>query len=127
MNKLVAVLFSFYIAILLYTQVFFVKVLTLTKDNGSLFWNHLAILIMFTVFVFFTLHRHVSVEIGKGPIEIVRLVLLSLALIGLVISMFYHLIPLEPLYHLPTVMDKLFASDLDYTLWLLAPLFVLFI
>ena len=127
MNKLVAVLFSFYIAILLYTQVFFVKVLTLSKGSENLFWNHLAILIIFTVFIFFTIQRHITFDSGFGAMQILRISLVSISLIGLMLSILYHLIPLEPIYNLPPIVDKIFATDLDYTLWLIAPLLVLFI
>lgn len=128
MNKLVALLLSLYIATFLYTQVFFVKVLTLsTKAGGNLFWNHLAILVIFTIFIFFTLHRHISVESGYGAMQIVRITLVALALIGLVLSILYHIIPLDPIYNLPPIVDKIFSTDLDYTLWLIAPLLVLFV
>jgi len=127
MNKLVALLISLYIALFLYTQVFFVKVLTLTKGNENLFWNHIAILLIFVVFIFFILQKHIEADAGYGAMQFLRVTLVSLALIGLVVSILYHIIPLEPIYNLPPIVDKIFASDLDYTLWLIAPLLILFI
>ncbi len=127
MNKLVALLLSFYLATFLYTQVFFVKALTLTKGNENLFWNHIAILLIFAVFIFFVLQKHIEFDAGYGVMQFLRTVLVSLSLIGLVVTILYHVIPLEPIYNLPPLVDKIFASELNYSLWLLAPILVLFI
>ncbi|MFZ2049204.1 MAG: hypothetical protein WAV25_02840 [Minisyncoccia bacterium] len=127
MNKLVAVLLSLYIAAFLYTQVFFVKVLTLTKGNENLFWNHITILLIFGVFIFFVIQKHIEVDAGFGAMQFFRITLVTLSLIGLILSILYHIVPLEPIYNLPPIVDKIFATDLDYTLWLIAPLLVLFI
>jgi len=59
--------------------------------------------------------------------KVVRTILLFAAFLGLVLTVFYHIIPLEPIYNLPTQVDQLFASDTAFTIWLLVPLVVLFI
>jgi hypothetical protein len=56
-----------------------------------------------------------------------RGILFSIALLGLTISLFYHVIPIEPLYNLPDQLDKFFASKSFFTLWLIIPILVLLI
>jgi hypothetical protein len=55
------------------------------------------------------------------------MILLGVAFAGLFISILYHVIPLEPIYNLPASVDKFFASDTSFTIWLIAPLLALFI
>ena len=56
-----------------------------------------------------------------------RFVLLFVALLGLVFTILYHIIPLEPIYNLPAQVDQVFASEMAFTIWLIAPLVVLFL
>lgn len=125
MNKLVALVISTYIAFVIYGNAFFIKQLTVVKDSNQLFWNHLAIFIILMVPIYLAVSQFVSREFRGG--KAFKTLLLSLAFLGLVISMFYHVIPLEPIYDLPPVVDKVFASESLFTVWLLVPIIILFI
>ena len=52
--------------------------------------------------------------------------LLSVAAAGLLVSIFYHVIPLTPVYNFSPAIDKIFSTDTDFAIWLLAPLVLLF-
>lgn len=128
MNKLVTVVVSLYVAVLLYIEVPFVKSLSvLNKTTDLLFWNHIGILVVFFALAFLVLSRYISAYEGRGAMGHLKLLLVSIALIGLVVAILYHVIPLKPIYDLPAYIDKFFASDFSFSLWLLAPLAILFI
>ena len=127
MQKLAALIISIYVAMLLYSNVFFIKKLELVNDNGQLFWNHLGIFLILLVPIFFIVSRIVVLSHARGVMMPLRAILFSLALLGLVLSIFYHVIPLEVVYDLPSQVDKIFASDQAFTIWLIAPLLTLFI
>jgi len=124
-NRLVAGILSLYIASFLYTLVPFVKVLTLVKGSDQLFWNHLAIFAIFFVPIFFILNKYIDSYSSRGVLGYIKIVLLFVALIGIIISIFYNIIPVAPVYTLPTILDQFFLPDLSFTIWLLAPLVVM--
>lgn len=127
MNKLVSAVLSLYIGLFLYSVLPFTKVLTgVTKGTLNLFWNHLGVLLLFVIPLWFILNKVISDDAGRGGIKIFRLILLAIGFAGLLISVFYHVIPIASIYHFPSVMDKFFEPDIAYTTWLIAPLIVLF-
>ncbi len=127
MNKLVSAVLSLYIGLFLYSVLPFTKVLTgVTKGSLNLFWNHLGILALFVIPLWFIINRVISDDPGRGLEKFIRLVLLGVGFSGLLISVFYHIIPIAPIYEFPSVMDKFFQPDIAYSVWLIAPLLILF-
>ncbi len=124
-NKLVAGLISLYLAILLYTQAFFVKTLTILKGSDQLFWNHIMILVIFFLPIFYVVNKHISVDSDGGLKRYLKLVLLIIAIVGLVISVLYHIVPIAPIYHFPSILNQFFAPEQIFTVWLIAPLAIL--
>ncbi|MEX2010284.1 MAG: hypothetical protein WD874_00570 [Parcubacteria group bacterium] len=128
MDKIVSSILAIYIAAFLYTNIPFVKSLMLDGVAGeALFWNHVAIFVLFFALAFLALSRNISAYIGRGATGNLKMILAAIALVGVIISIFYHIIPLTPIYDLPPYIDRFFASDLSFTLWLLAALAILFI
>ena len=127
MNKLVSFVLSFYLATVIYTNAFFVTTLTVAKASDQLFWNKLGIFVIILLPVYFIVNKFVAVQSGRGGMQVLRIVLVSLATLGLVVAFFYHVIPLAPLYHFPKLLDPYFASASLFTIWLIVPLVVLFI
>ena len=127
MQKLAALIISIYVATLLYSNVFFVKKLVIADSGAAPFWNHLGIFLILLVPTFFIVSRIVVLSYARGVMMPLRAILFSLALLGLVLSIFYHIIPLEVVYDLPSQVDKIFASDKAFTIWLIAPLLTLLI
>ena len=125
MQRIASIIISIYIAIIIYTEAFFIKTLTITQSAPELFWNHLGIFMIILVPVFFLVKNVISLPHPRSHVRFLRSALLSLALLGLVLSLLYHVVPVEPVYDLPAFLDKIFSSDLAYTLWLVAPLLVL--
>lgn len=122
MTRITSAIFSIYIAILLFTTVPFVKTLVVAgKDAPALFWNHLAVFVIFFLLAFFVLQRHIS-SFGGG----LQIFLGSLALLGLIIFVFYQIIPIAPIYKLPAVLNPYFSTPTALTAWLIAPLVILF-
>lgn len=122
MTRITSAIFSVYIASFLYLHVPFVKALSLAgKEAPALFWNHLAIFVIFFILAYFVLQRHVSSFGGN-----LQLFLGALAFIGLLIMVFYQIIPITPVYKLPAVLDPYFATDTAFAAWLIAPLVILF-
>ena len=127
MNKLVSAVLSLYIGLFFYTVLPFTKVLTgVTKGSLNLFWNHLGILLLFVIPLWFILNRVIRDDPGRGLEKFIRLTLLGVAFLGLVTSVFYHIIPIASIYEFPSVMDKFFKTDIAYSAWLIAPLLILF-
>ncbi|MFH1472949.1 MAG: hypothetical protein ABIF06_00855 [bacterium] len=127
MQKISSLIISIYIATLLYANVFFIKQLTIVESSGQLFWNHIAIFLILVALTFFLINKYISTPYSRGAMRPIRTVLLLLALIGFIVAILYHIIPLEPIYNLPDIIDKFFISDTAFTIWLLIPLAVLFI
>ncbi len=124
-NRLIAGILSLYLASFFYTQVPFVKVLTLVKGSDQLFWNHIAIFAIFFVPILFILTKYIDSFSTRGVLGYIKGALLFIALIGLIIFIFYHIIPIAPVYTLPAVLDKFFLPDISFTLWLLVPVAVM--
>ncbi|MDB5194066.1 MAG: hypothetical protein JWN50_80 [Parcubacteria group bacterium] len=121
MTKISSAIFSIYIACLLYVEVPYVKTLTvLGKDSSGLFWNHLAVFLIFFILAFFTLGKHIA-SYGSGA----KTFLAGLLLIGLIITVFYHIVPIAPVYKIPSLLDPYFSTDTAFTAWLIAPLALL--
>jgi len=127
MNKLASAVLSIYIGLFLYTALPFTKVLnSVTKSSLNVFWNHLGILLLFVIPIWFILSKVISDDPGRGAVKAIRLLLLAIGLLGLVIAIFYRIIPITSIYNFPSFIDKLFVPDLAYTAWLIAPLIILF-
>ena len=131
MQRFSSLIISIYIATLLYANISFIKTLTILEGSEQLFWNNLAIFVILLVPVYFLINKHISVPCARtrsqSVMKVVRTILLFVALLGLVLTVFYHIIPLEPIYNLPAQIDQIFASDTAFTIWLLVPLVVLFV
>jgi len=123
MTRISSAIFSIYIATLLYTVIPFVQKLTIAgqKDSAGLFWNHLAIFVIFFCLAFFVLGRHITSFAGHG-----KLFVAAICLAGLVLTVLYRVVPIAPVYALPKILTPYFATDTAFTAWLLAPLAVLF-
>lgn len=126
-NRLIAGILSLYLASFFYTQVPFVKVLTLVKGSDQLFWNHIAIFAIFFVPTFLILTKYIDSDSRRGVFGYIKIVLLLIAFIGIIISILYNIIPVAPVYTLPSVLEKFFLPDLSFTLWLLIPIAVMFL
>ena len=124
-NRLIAGILSLYLASFFYTQVPFVKVLTLVKGSDQLFWNHIAIFVIFFIPILFILTKYIDSYSRGGILGYIKTVLLFIAFIGIIISILYNIIPVAPVYTLPAVLDKFFLPDISFTLWLLVPIAVM--
>lgn len=126
-NKLASLVISIYISALIYSNAFFMQILTVADSEGQLFWNHLAIFLILLVPIYFLVSRYVSMPYSRGSMKHIRAFVVGIALVGLSLAMLYHIIPLEPIYNLPPYVDQVFASDTAFTIWLIIPLLALFI
>ena len=130
-QKLSSLIISLYIAMFLFANLSFIKTFSIFKETGQLFWNNLAIFIILLIPIYFLINKYISVPCARSRsqsvMKIIRTVLLFLALLGLILTIFYHIIPLEPIYNLPAQLDQFFAPDTAFTIWLIVPLAVLFI
>ncbi|MES2213892.1 MAG: hypothetical protein V4465_00665 [Patescibacteria group bacterium] len=127
MNKLVSAILSLYIGSLLYIVLPFTKVVTESvKGTMNIFWIHAGMLLVFSIPLWFILNRVVEVNPGYGARKALKATLLTLGFVGIVLSISYHLIPIQSLYDFPPIVDRLFASSTAYAAWLIAPLIVLF-
>jgi hypothetical protein len=121
-----SIIVSIYISAFLYINAFFVQKLVFVGNEASkLFWNHLGIFLLFFIPVFYLLRNVVSGDYSRRG-KFVGAGLLAVATAGLVLAIFYHVIPLTPVYNFSAGIDKLFATDTMFTFWLLIPLLVLF-
>ena len=127
MQRIASLIISVYIALFLYANVFFIKTLTVTKGAGELFWNHLAIFIILLIPVYILINSLIVMPSGRGVMGPLRILVLALALAGLLLAVFYHTIPISPVFDLPDALDRFFATDTTFTLWLIVPLIALFI
>lgn len=127
MQRLASIIVSTYIAIVLYSNLFFIERLVVLDTGTGIFWNNLAILLALVVAVQFIIGRIISLSFVRGAMGPLRILLFSIAFLGLIISIFYHVIPIDAVYTLPTQMDAFFASDLMFSIWLLVPILVLLI
>jgi hypothetical protein len=125
-NRLVSALIALYISIFLYTEASFVKTLTVLKGSDQLFYNHITILIIFFIPIFFVINKYISSYSDKGLRGYLKLFLLVVSILGLIGCIIYHIIPIAPIYHLPAYLNPVFATDQIYTIWLIAPIVVLF-
>jgi hypothetical protein len=121
-----------YIAIALYANVFFIKQL-IRLSGPQLFLNQLDIFLILLVAVFLFVQKYVLAPYSRGALKTLRPVILTISLVGLTISILYHIIPLAPLHsllssiNLPFGIDQIFASDIAFTIWLIVSLIALFI
>jgi hypothetical protein len=127
MQKVAALIVSIYITAVIYSNAFFIKTLTVVKDSSQLFWNYLAIFLIILVLVYLLVNKTISVNLGRGHMRPIRTLMLTFGLVGLVLSVLYHIVPIEPMFDLPQALDRIFASDVAFTAWLVLPLLALFI
>jgi hypothetical protein len=127
MNKLVTFVLSFYIALVVYSNAFFIKALTVAKGSDQLFWNKLGILAVIFILVFLLIKKYVQVDRGRSGASTLKLILLVLVTIGLFVAFLHNVVSVGAVYSFPTGLDKFFASPTAFTAWLIAPLLVLFI
>jgi len=127
MQRLASIIISIYVAIVLYSNLFFIEKLVVLDTGTGLFWNNLAILLVLVVAIQFIIGRIVSLSYVRGAMSPLRILLFSVAFLGLIVSIFYHVVPLEAVYAPPSQMDPFFASDLTWSIWLIAPLLILLI
>lgn len=126
-SYIASAILSVYIASFFYTNLPFTKsLMNVVKGTSSIFWNHLAVFLLLFIPTYFILNKVVVADFGKGPFRFILAGASSLAFLGLIMSIFYHIIPLEPIYNFSPAIDNLFETDIAYTFWILAPLLVLF-
>jgi hypothetical protein len=126
-GHLVSGILSLYVASFLYTNVSFIKTLTLaTGSSANLFWNHLAIFLILFIPIHFITQKQISADFGRGMLGFVKAGLSAIAGAGLLLSIFYHVVPIDSVYHFSSVVNNLFASETAFTIWLIAPLVLLF-
>lgn len=123
MSRVSTSIFAIYISILLYTTIPYVQRLSAMAGKGApaLFWDHIAIFIIFFLVAFFVLGRHITSFAGHG-----KLFLGLISLIGLILVVLYRVVPIAPVYKLPVFLAPYFSTDLAFTIWLLVPLAILF-
>ena len=127
-SYLVAGIISLYIASFFFLNLPFTKVLTATiKGSSNIFWINSGIFLIFYVPVYFAISQITLTDFGNGAMKYVRASVLSISFIGLFLSIFYHLIPIESVYNFSPSIDSIFAPDMAFNFWLLIPLVVLFI
>lgn len=127
LNSIASLIISIYAAAFIYSNAFFVKQLTVVDGSSQLFWNKLGIFLIILLPIFFLMKKIVSFTYTRGGMRYVRTIVLGLALLGLILSMLYHVIPVQSIYDFPGSVDKVFASDSAFTVWLILPLVALFI
>jgi hypothetical protein len=126
-DVLVTGLLSLYVTAFLYSNAFFVNSLIfVAKDPAKLFWNHLAIFILFFVPVYLILSKIILAENDRGPLGLIKMAILSLVTTGLLITIFYHVVPISTVYNFSSAVDSLFESSRTFTVWLILPLAALF-
>lgn len=118
---------SLYLASFIYEFLPFTKTLVSSiQGSSNIFWIHTAAFLIFFVPIYFVISKVILSDFGRGSKKFARALLLSAAFVGLLISIFYHIIPLESVYNFSTTIDKLFISDMAFNFWLIAPLLLLF-
>jgi hypothetical protein len=126
-SYLAAAIISLYIASFLYEYLPFTKTLVSTiKGSSNLFWIHTATFLIFYIASYFIISKVSMSDYGRSKSRLFKACLLTAAFVGLLISVFYHIIPLESVYNFSPAIDKIFASNIAYNFWLIAPLAVLF-
>jgi hypothetical protein len=127
LNSIASLIISIYVSAVIYSNAFFVKQLSIGDSASQLFWNHLGIFLIILVPVFLLMKKLVSFSYSRGGMKYIRAGVLLVALVGLILSMLYHVIPVESVYNIPGTVDKVFSSDGAFTVWLILPLLALFI
>ncbi len=127
MHRLISLVLSLYVAAFIYTNAFFIERLTIAQGSGQLFWNKLAIFLIILLPIHILINKFVVVYKSRGGGGPFRTILLAAVFICLSMAMLYHVIPLDSIYDLPTYIDKYFASETMFTVWLIVPLIALFI
>lgn len=124
---LVTIIVSLYISTFLYSYTFLVKSLVFVSDDPfKLFWNHLAIYVLFFVPVYIILNKIISTEGDRGPVGFVKVGLLSVVLVGFTIAILYHFLSLSSVYNFSSSINDLFASKNSLRVWMILPLLSLF-
>lgn len=127
MRFLSPLLLSLYLTAFIYKNAFFVEKLMVIDKGNQLFFNELGIFVIFFVPIFFVMKKVVLAHHTRGGYGIFKSILLIIASLGLIISFLYHVVPATGIYHFPSMMNLIFASDQAFTAWLIAPLIALFI
>ena len=126
-SYLAAAIVTLYISSFFYIALPFTKVLTNTlKGSSNVFWIHIGIFLIFYVPVYFAISQIIMTDFGYGAMRYIRASLLTIVFIGLLLSIFYHFIPIESVYNFSPIIDSIFSSDMALNFWLLIPLVVLF-
>ena len=121
-----AIIISVYVSIFLYGNAFFVQNLVFVENEpDKLFWNHLGIMLLFLIPVFYVLKNIVTGDYGRRG-KVIGAGLMAIGAAGLVISIFYQVLPITPVYDFSAGIDSLFSSDKMLTVWLILPLILLF-
>jgi hypothetical protein len=127
MNKLVATIISLYVAMSLYVALPIVQQFEYTKDGPiGVFLSDLAVFLVLFILLEIILSKHIATTSMPGFMGSLQALALVIAIIGLMLSVLYHIIPVVNVYTLPKVLDRLFTSDLAFDIWLGAPLVLLF-
>ncbi len=126
MSRIVSSILAVYIASFLFIEIPAVKTFATGKTPLALFATHIAIFLIFFVLAHIIINKLVFAESGRGAVGLLKTILQSIALAGLVLTVLYHIIPVTPLYALPSILTPFFVPTIAYTLWLTLPLILLF-
>lgn len=128
-SKMVGALLSFYAAIVLFNNFFFLNnVLLFRNSPGQIIISKLLIFAVFFGLILAAVKRATKSESSLGGSRgIASAVFLSLSGLILLLVLSYYTIPIEALYDFSPVIDKIFLAKNGVFWWLAAPLVVLFV
>ncbi len=118
-NRLMPLIAGLYTAIPIY--IFFPFQSTLLSDP----WIALALYAV-TTFLAYTAFSGLSHFMGSAPRSFLRVGSISVIVAGMLLAVGIHVLPLENIIAFNAVTKALFASNLSFFLWLIAPLGALF-
>ncbi len=123
-DRLFALILSWYAAATVF--LFFPygeKLMEFSDNDMQLFGMKLAVFLVVMIIFYLLLARTIIVPqaMGRG-MQFVESLGLSFLFVGLVFVLFYHVIPIGPVYNFSALLDTAFASQSYMFGWLLAPI-----
>src|SRR4051812_4739235 len=103
MRFLSPLILSLYLTGFIYNNAFFVKRLVFVDKGNQLFFNELGIFVIFLIPIFFIMKRIVITHNTRGVGGMLRTAILTIGLLGLVMSFLYHVVPIDGIYHFPAI------------------------
>ena len=121
---IVALIFSLYTALLLYSHFPYIERFLLFQDTeAQLFFSHVGIFMVFAIIAYVVLRRIVYGAFSNGTtIRLFEAGLLGAATTVLLLAILYQALPVAALYDFSEPVDLLFEPSYFFFLWLIAPL-----